>query len=190
VLIEKRSFYTGDFYLLARHRHPEDSLIIKDVASDLRIDSLTLYRNAVSRGELMLFDHGRLRMPGWQGFVTFYDGKLSGLAERQRNYLMVTLEVENPIPDYESQLIMEITRNDSLLYWSSRSFDEYLDADWGRYRIHLAAKLADLDLDFDRDKIRVYLANTDEAYYYINYIRFTAMEGNPILYALFEKIEE
>ncbi len=190
VLVRKETYYTGDFYLLARQRQPGDSVFLTDAARDLRLDSLTVYRNAVSRGELMLFDHGRLRMPGWQGFLTLYDGKLSGVASESYNYLLNTMEVENPEPEYESRLILEITRGDSLIYWSARSFDEYADTSWGRFRIHLAVKLADLNPDMGRDELKVYLENIDEAYFYINYFRITAAEGNPILYSLFEKIEE
>lgn len=190
VMVKKRSYYTGDFYLLAREPRPADTLIPDDVVMDLRIDSLTIYHNAVSRGQPLIFDHGRLRMPGWQGFVTFYEGRLGGVAADRDNYLLVSMEVENPIPDYRSQLILEVTRGDSLLYWVSRSFNEFTDSDWGRYRIHVAVKLADLDLDLGQDVLKVYLANIDEAYYYINYFRITATEGNPVLYGLFEKIQD
>ena len=74
------------------------------------------------------------------------------------------------------------------MYYSSRSFNEYVDGDWGRYRIHLAIKLPDQNFNYSTDQVRFFLHNIDEAYYYLNYFRLEVARGNPVLYGLFQKI--
>jgi hypothetical protein len=188
-VLDKKTYWTGDFYLLSRAREP-DSLIYDDLVLYQRIDSLKIYMNAVTRGYPMLFDHNRLKMPGWLAYTVFYSGPLDDIVKSRHNYLLLSLEVENPQPPFESELICEISRGGEVIYWSARAFHEFTLSDWGRYRIHLAVKLADLGFNYEDEEIRIYLSNLDEAYYYLNYFKMETLGGNPGLYSLFQKIPE
>jgi len=189
VVVERKNYFTGDFYLLARNKGPADTLVVDDTEYDLRLDSLDIYLNAVTSGYPMLWEQNRLLQPGWMGFTNFFRAPLGQVVREPDNYLFFTLQVENPQPDFESTLICEVIRGDSVIYWNGSHFYEFTRSDYGRYRIHLDLKLADLPFDYDQDEIRVYLANYDEAYYYMNYFRTRVTAGNPVLYGLFNKIE-
>lgn len=190
VVVEKQAYYTGDFYLLSRQKNNSDTLLVDDRVNRVRLDSLSLYTNSMALGYTMLFDHDRLRMPGWLGYTIFYEGPLAEVVENKCNYLMASIEVENPWPDYESILILEVRKNGELVYWTSKAFSEYTMSNYGRYRIHLALKLMDLDFTFTDEQLKIYLSNIDKEYYYINYFKLETLAGNPILYSLLEKIEE
>jgi hypothetical protein len=189
-LVSKETYYTGDFYLLSKSRNPGDSIHGNDREYHLRLDSLDIYLNAVTRGYPMIFDHNRVIQPGWLSYCTFYSNDLNKVVDDPDNYLLFTIEVENPRGDYESMLIFEVTRGDEVIYWTGRYFYEYTQSDWGRCRIHLAIKLSDLDFNFRDEEFRVYLSNIDEAYYYLNYFRLEVTRGNPVLYSLFGKTKE
>ncbi len=190
VLVRKETYYTGDFYLLSRSRNPVDSLPCNDREYDVRLDSLDIYLNSVTRGYPMIFDHNRVIQPGWLSYCTFYSNDLDRVVDEPDNYLFFTIEVENPRGDYESMLIFEVSRGEEVIYWTGRYFYEFTRSDWGRYRIHLAIKLIDLDLNFHDEEFRVYLSNIDEEYYYLNYFRMEVTNGNPMLYSLFGKTKE
>lgn len=190
VLLNKRMFKSGDVYLLSRNTTIADSLRLNDQLNSIRIDSLLIYTNAVTSGFPMLFLDHRLMMPGWLGYTRFYEAPLQEFLETNKGYVIITLEVENPKPDFETQLICEINRSDSLLYWSANPFSDFTRSEWGRYNIYLGLKLRDLDLDLSSDRIRIYLSNLDEAYFYINYFKLEVLAGNPYLYTLQEKIPD
>lgn len=190
VMLKKESYYTGDFYLLSRSGMQPDTARIDDTRYNLRLDSLDIYLNSVTSGYPLIFEHNRLLQPGWMSFTNLYGDRLGNCVEGPDRYLFLTMEIENPQPEFESKMICEIIRDQEVVYWTARPFYQFTLSDWGRYRIHLALKLADLDFDLSRDYIKVYLENTDEAYYYINYFNIKVSEGNPMLYSLFQKIRE
>lgn len=190
LVVEKENYYTGDFYLLSRNRNGAGHLFIEDRVTAIRVDSLTLYNEGIERGYPMLFDHNRVLMPGWLGYSIFYEKPLREVVRNKYNYLWARIEVENPQPDFESILIVEILRNDEVIYWNSRAFSEYTISDYGRYRIHITMKLNDLDFTYTDEQVKIYLSNLDNQYYYLNYFKLNILEGNPLLYSLFEKIQE
>lgn len=190
VVVDKKTYYTGEFYLLSKNRNVADTLLYDDRVRTIRIDSLSIYQNALAKGYPMLFDHNRLRMPGWLAYTTFFEGPLKEVADNSCNYLLISIEVENPEPDFESQMIFEVSRNGEIIYWVGREFSQFTKSDYGRYRIHLALKLIDLDFNYSDEHVKVYLSNVDEAYYYLNYFKMETTRGNPILYGLFQKIPE
>lgn len=190
VLVDYKYYYTGDYYLLSKTRNPIDTILMDTITQQIRIDSLAIYEYALSKKDTMLFEHNRLLMPGWLGFGTFYEVPVQELIQDPDQYLFVSIQVENPKPPYESLLICEIKDDDEVVYWTGNPLSKFTRSDWGRFRIHVAVKMADLDLNYSGEEIHLYLSNIDEEYYYINYFQIDILEGNPILYSLFQKIPE
>jgi hypothetical protein len=190
ILLKKRMFKSGDVFLLSKSDSIPDSLQINDRLKTIRIDSLLLYRNAVTSGYPMLFLNNRLMMPGWLGYTRFYEAPLHEFLEAKEGYVFFSVEVENPKPDFTCQMICEMYRADSLIYWTAKPFSDFTRSEWGRYKVHICLKLRDLDLDLASDRIHLYLANLDEAYFYINHVKVEVLEGNPYLYTMLEKIPD
>jgi len=188
-IVEKESYYTGDFYLLSKSPYQtENGNIPDDVVLKLEQNPKEMLEYMTANDYPMLWENERLRMPGWLGSTLFYQDSLKDIVEGRYNYLFISLEVEGAQPEFESQLICEVMLGDSILHKLDTDFYQFISSSEGSYKIHQGIKLIDKDFQYANETIRIFLWNKDEEYYFLNNFTIEVTKGNPRLYGLIQNI--
>ena len=194
-LIKKRGWFKGDFYVYAKNEPAELNYISPDSVLFLTVNTFDTLTEGWDDVELFwqLTDGSNydgdqiLRFNNEFEYSPEFAANLAEITNSRWNELLISVDTYVPISLVDPGLICDFIIDNEIAAWRSSNMIEYVNEPEKRLKVHLGFRLADIHIDLNRAMIMVYFWNRNFELFYIDEFKIEVREGNPKIYALFEK---
>ena len=148
-------------------------------------DSSLIRTDTISPNKYMLLDSLHEWGPGFKG-------NLDEFVSKKNSVLLASIHVKPAGPSKDGMLVLELAKGDSTYYWrGSNLSDYYVDGrEWQTLSVSCnlidALKSNQRLSDF---RLSIYFWNIKKQKVYLDNFSFDVLQGNPLVYGLFENIE-
>jgi hypothetical protein len=195
-LIQKKSWFTGDFYVYSRNKPDDpgyvfaDSIIFKAMNT---FDTLTAgWENVVLFYQLTPGVNYKedmiLRFNKEFEYSPKFKAKVKNIINKRTNELIISVDAYMPDKLVNPQLICDFRLNKQILEWRSCNVLDFVDAPQKRLRAYFAIRLIDRKIHDPETEIWVYFWNKNGEEIYLDNFSVEVREGNPLIYGLFDRI--
>ena len=194
-LIEKKSWFKGDMYLYSRTK-PVDKEYVP--ADRVLFSSLNTFDTLTTGWEQVVFYYQLAKGVVYPrdmilcfnkefGFSPRFKANLREITRSKTNEILISVDTYMPAELADPAIICEFRLKGKRIGWRSGNVIEFVDAPMKRLKAHLAVRLIDEKVDDPATEVWIYFWNRNLEEIYIDNFRIEVREGNPAIYALFEK---
>ncbi len=195
-LIQKKNWFTGDFYVYSRSKPDDpdyvfaDSIIFKAMNT---FDTLTAgWENVALFYQLTpgvsYKDDLILRFNKEFEYSPKFKTKVKNIINKRTNELIISVDAYMTDKLANPSLICEFRLNKQILEWRSCNIIDFVDAPLKRLGVYLAIRMIDRKILDPETEIWVYFWNKNGEDIYLDNFSIEVREGNPVIYGLFDRI--
>jgi uncharacterized membrane protein len=195
-LLEKKEWFTGEFYVYSRKRPIDPDYIFPDsifYTSLNTFDTLTTGWEEVALPYQLTpgVNYKEDKILGFNKDFEYspkFRAKLLNMIKSYDNELIISVDAYIPLKMANPVIVCEFRTGNKAQYWLSANISDFVDAPLKRLPVYLSVRLADLNINIPETEVWIYFWNKDLSEIYLDDFKVEVREGNNMYYGLYRKL--